>query len=486
MGRRKKIERFKISSFKNASGSRSWRVVGTMADGTRVRQNFQDQTLAIDKKAELEGQYAGAVTTEALRKTVLTPEQLSDAEAAVRAYPWGSIVDVVSHYRRLEERSAALGVTIDDAVRYAESHYRPDYKEMSVFEARSQFLKSRQGLRPRTLVHYKFSTRHLITPDPKKPVHKFTVSDIEEVLGRFKNPNTIRTYRRGISAFFSWAVRHHFCSENPCSRLDRPPQDTSKISILSPEEIKRLLTAAMRHADGAAAPCVAIALFAGLRPSEIEELSPEDILKDRIRIRYIGKRRQIRRAPPISKNLKVWLKRFPFKGLPVGWERKRKSLKKATNAARWVSDIMRHTSISYQLERNKDEALTAYHCGTSQRMIEQHYRDVIDDPAVVRAFWNLTPNSVMAENLEVKLPSRKRIKWPADRQLAKMVAEKPMTVVARELDVSDVAVRKHCIRRHIPMPTPHRYARDRGNRTATKVADEAAQVYAIEDETIVH
>ena len=61
-----------------------------------------------------------------------------------------------------------------------------------------------------------------------------------------------------------------------------------------------------------------------------------------------------------------------------------------------------------------------------------------------------------------------------------------MTVVARELDVSDVAVRKHCIRQHIPMPTPHRYARDRGSRTATKVADEAAQVYAIEDETVVH
>ena len=476
MGRRIKIERFKISSFKNASGSRSWRVVGTQADGIRVRQNFQDQTQAIEKKAELEGQYAGAITTEALRKTVLTPLQLSDAEAAVQAYPWGSLADVASHYRRLEERAAAIGVTIDDAVRYAESHYRPDYQETSILEARNQFINSRQGLRPRTLVHYEFSTRYLLEPDPQKPIHKFTVVDIEQVLGRFKNPNTIRTYRRGISVFFSWAVRHHFCSENPCSRLDRPPQDTSKISILSPDEIKRLLTAAMRYADGVTASCVAIALFAGLRPSEIEELRPEDILRDRIRIRYIGKRRQIRRAPPIPENLNVWLKRFPFKGLPAGWERKRKNLKKATEAARWVSDILRHTSISYQLERNKDAALTAYQCGTSQRMIEQHYREVIDDPDVVKAFWKLTPKSVLAENLEVKLPSRKRIKWPADKQLAKMVAEKAMTVVARELDVSDVAVRKHCIRQHIPMPTPHRYARDRGNRTSSEVADEASPV----------
>jgi len=60
----------------------------------------------------------------------------------------------------------------------------------------------------------------------------------------------------------------------------------------------------------------------------------------------------------------------------------------------------------------------------------------------------------MAENLEVKLPSRKRIKWPADRQLAKMVAEKPMTVVARELDVSDVAVRKPVFVAHSHAHTP--------------------------------
>jgi len=461
MGRERKIERFKISSFKNASGSRSWRVVGTKADGTRIRQNFKDQTLAIDKKAELEGEFAGAVTTEALRKTILTPEQLSDAEAAVHAYPWGSIASIVSHYRRLEERSAVLGVTIDDAFRYAESHYRPDHQEKSVFDARTQFIKSRQGLRPDTVAYYEFSTHHLLQPDPKKLMHKFTVSDIEQVLGRFKNPNTIRTYRRGISAFFAWAVRHHFCSDNPCSRLDRPPQDTSKISILSPDEIKRLLTAAMRYADGVTASCVAIAIFAGLRPSEIEELRPKDVLADRIRISYIGKRRQIKRAPPIPPNLKIWLKRFPFKGLPVGWERKRTNLKNATKASRWVPDIFRHTSISYQAERDKNEALTAYNNGTSVRMINQHYRDTIDDPAMVKAFWHLTPNSVLAENLEVKLPSRKRIKWPADKQLAMMVAEKPMTEVARKLDVSDVAVKKHCIRRHIPLPTAHRYSRDR-------------------------
>jgi len=36
MGRKKRIERFRILLFVNASGTRSWRVVGTKSDGTRT------------------------------------------------------------------------------------------------------------------------------------------------------------------------------------------------------------------------------------------------------------------------------------------------------------------------------------------------------------------------------------------------------------------------------------------------------------------
>jgi len=452
MGRKKRVERFRVTEFRNASGTRSWRISGTKIDGERVRENFGEREDAFGRRAELETESAEGERKEMLRKTTLSAEQLSDAEAAFLNSSDKSIASIVSEYRQFETRAQAKGVTLGDAVRFFESHYRPEHKEISILQARDKFLSSRKGLRPRTLVHYDYSTRNLLKPDPNRLVHKFAVSDVEEVLRRFTNPNTVRTYRRGITTFFAWAVRHHHCLENPCDRLDRALEDTTPISILNLDEVKRLLTAAMRYADGVMTPCIAVALFAGLRPSEIEEMEPSDVLADRIRVRG-GKRRKVKRAVPIPRNLKTWLKQFPLQGRPSGWERKMRNLKTATKANRWVKDILRHTSISFQTERDSNEGLTVFNNGTSKAMMDRHYRDVIGDPKVVAAFWSLTPEAVVKENLEVTLPARKLIGWPSDERLAKLVQERPLTRIAKDLNASDVAVRKHCIRRNIILPS---------------------------------
>ena len=165
---------------------------------------------------------------------------------------------MASHHVHLEKRALAMGVTLDHAFRFFEMHYRPEHEEISIFQARDRFLGTRKNLRPATVEYYEQSTAHLLKPDPNKWVHNFTVSDIEDVLNRFSNPNTARTYRRGIATFFSWATRHHFCLENPCARLDKDDQDLTKISILNLLEVTRLLAAAMKYADGVMAPSIAI------------------------------------------------------------------------------------------------------------------------------------------------------------------------------------------------------------------------------------
>ena len=71
-------------------------------------------------------------------------------------------------------------------------------------------------------------------------------------------------------------------------------------------------------------------------------------------------RRKLKRTVPIPPVLAAWLKKYPFKGLPTGWDYKMKELKKATKAKKWVQDIIRHTSLSFQTERDKDEAITAF------------------------------------------------------------------------------------------------------------------------------
>ncbi len=150
---------------------------------------------------------------------------------------------------------------------------------------------------------------------------------------------------------------------------------------------------------------MALALFAGLRPSEIDDLEPGDVLEGRIRVQGGKLRRTLRRRTPIPPVLATWLEAYPFTGQPAGYRNKFRVLKAAVASDRWVQDILRHTSISFQLERDKDEARTAFNNGTSKQMIDLHYRDVIDDPQVVEAFWNLTPEVIQKVTLTGPCPA---------------------------------------------------------------------------------
>jgi integrase len=73
----------------------------------------------------------------------------------------------------------------------------------------------------------------------------------------------------------------------------------SQIAILSIDEIKRLLFVAATYQNGVMAATISIGLFAGLRPCEIDQLKPEQIMPDGIRVTGGKLRRQLNRTVPI-------------------------------------------------------------------------------------------------------------------------------------------------------------------------------------------
>ena len=460
MSRPKKIHRFKIKPYVNA-GSTSWRVTGTKANGERVRKNYSEKADAIQDLADLEAEYEGAVVAPKIQRTRLSPEEISDAEAALLHTGGGKLASTMSHYASLEARARAKGISLDEAVAFAEAHYRSEITTISILNAYGEFTENRIVGSSVTKAHYEVCLRPLLKPDPNKEVHKFNVADIERILAQYKNLNSKNTYRRAFSAFFNWAVRHHYCMENPCARLDKLPTDMTQIAILAPDEIKRLLYAAMCLQDGVAASAVAIGLFAGLRPSEIKDLKPEDIGETAIRVSGGKLRRKLKRTVPIPPVLADWLKQYPFTGLPDGWAYKMKAFKKLTKAKKWVQDIVRHTSISFQTERDKNEAQTAYNNGTSIQMMDRHYRNSIDDEKTINEFWNLTPANLLAKKPEVALPVKPNIAWPDKEALEKLVWQKPLSHAAVEIGVSDVALRKHCVKLGIALPTRGHWLRQK-------------------------
>ena len=327
--------------------------------------------------------------------------------------------------------------------------------------AYDQFLSSRSSGSAKTTNHYESSLRLLLKPDPNKVLHTFTVSDIEKILNRYKNVNSKRTYRRAFSTFFGWAIRHHYCPEDPCKRLDKLPKDMSQIAVLSLDEVKRLLHVATSYREGATVASIAIGLFAGLRPSEIKDLKPEDFGDHGIRVSGGKLRRKLKRTVPVSPVLALWLERYPFTGLPLGWQFKMKKVKDATNASKWAQDIVRHTSITFQTERDKNEGLTAYNCGTSIQMMNLHYRNTIGDGKTVAEFWDLTPAKLLKTQPPISLPGRKMVAWPVKSALAKLVWKKPLIHAAADIGVSDVALRKHCVQLGIDLPARGHWLRER-------------------------
>lgn len=181
-----------------------------------------------------------------------------------------------------------------------------------------------------------------------------------------------------LSAFFEWLRTEGWIPANPLRGERRPKTDAIEIRTLDADQVRRLLTAARTMGKGRLLRYFAIAVFSGLRPSEIERLTPERIkLTGRQPIIRVvgGKRRQRVRAVPVLPPLKAWLKIAPaHTGAPHTHDRKLFArIRKAAGMEDWQADIMRHTFVSLRMAMTNDENLVAMEAGNSPDVIHAHY-----------------------------------------------------------------------------------------------------------------
>jgi hypothetical protein len=106
--------------------------------------------------------------------------------------------------------------------------------------------------------------------------------------------------------------------------------------------------------------------------------------------------------------------------------------------------------------------MTAYNNGTSNRMMDLHYRNTIGDSKILAEFWALTPKKLMTKKPAVDLPVRIRIDWPDKKVLEKLVWSKPLMHAAKDFGVSDVALRKQCVKLGIKLPKRGHWLRPHG------------------------
>jgi hypothetical protein len=235
--------KFEIVEVRNPSGKVSWQVKGTKLDGTRVRDRFDTDALALATKQRLECEAANVEAPQAQITHVLTAEQLRDAERALVLLKSGSLVD---------------------AVRYYIANYTPIDSRISLAEARPLFLKAKAHLRDKSLYTFRYDLKLLVDAFPDQIVNEIGPDLLKRFLESSDpipgHPALIRPWSlsrqiyllKVFSSFFSWAVDEGHCAANPVLKIKvkRIIADDVEPAILSLANLQQLLDVAWAYSGG--------------------------------------------------------------------------------------------------------------------------------------------------------------------------------------------------------------------------------------------
>jgi integrase len=189
------------------------------------------------------------------------------------------------------------------------------------------------------------------------------------------------------------ARKRGYLATNPMKEVETIKEngDGEEISILSPEEVERLL----RTADEELRPFYAMAAFAGIRWGEIARLDWSDIKDSEIVVRASAAKTRSRRIVEITDNLRRFLE--PCKGYsgpllahPRSLERKRRRIEREAGLTPWKNNCLRHSFISYYYALTHNENKTAAMAGNSPEIIHKHYR-ALTTKAEAERYFAITP-----------------------------------------------------------------------------------------------
>jgi hypothetical protein len=199
-----KQSKFSLKEFKNPSGAIVWRVTGWLND-ERIRLNFKTSAEAAAEKGALEIKAYQATSRLRPTTTLLTEEQLRNAEAIVQ---------------RMENPRLFSAY-----MEFALANYREPSKELLLLNSARQYLAAREAEQARNLLskdQYSTIRKTLIRfccHHKKSRVHEITPAHIKSFCEG--GDAALKTYnnRRGVlSTFFRHALQNEWVGIYPVAR----------------------------------------------------------------------------------------------------------------------------------------------------------------------------------------------------------------------------------------------------------------------------
>lgn len=186
------------------------------------------------------------------------------------------------------------------------------------------------------------------------PVAKVTVSDIERWFSDRKEASTTRASNLGrLSALFGFCVRRGYLMVNPCTSVERTSTDGIAPKVFTLDQVRLLLKACMKDEKPLLA-YIALGVFAGIRPEELQKITwaNVDLRRKRVMIDHSVTKVRQWRIVPLEPAACDWLKLCDKSGSiapnPTALRRARRRLRDRLGLE-WPQDVLRHTAASYLL-----------------------------------------------------------------------------------------------------------------------------------------
>ena len=289
----------------------------------------------------------------------------------------------------------AYGWTVQAAIRFTLDHLRRQAASVPIEEAIRQLLESKKaaGRSKSYLTVLALNLRKLSDHFVGRIISTISTTDLEQFLAGLNiAPETWNTIRRDCVTLWSFAMKAKFAQENVAKATERAKSIDRPPGILTPPQAAALLA---ESKDNDLLAFHSIALFGGLRVSEIKALDWRDVdlAGGFVHVGAKISKTRSRRLVPIVPNLFAWLQPIAKTSGPVVERRLRyrhEAARKRAGIKQWPDNCMRHSFVSYRLAAIGNAAQVALESGHDQAILFRHYRELVR-PKDAERFFSIVP-----------------------------------------------------------------------------------------------
>ena len=223
------------------------------------------------------------------------------------------------------------------------------------------------------------------------PVGQLDVFSIETwFASRTEAASTMASNIGRLAALFSFCERRGWIQRNPTVFLEKPRLEQKSPKILSVEEAAKLIEFTRQHKPHAL-PYFTLALYAGIRPEELEKATWSDIDLDLGIVVVSAAASKVRKRRIVDLMPKAVALLRNGGRLPIGRQSRRRFLEWAGGClgfGEWPQDILRHSAASYLLASHVDVAKVCRWLGNSPGVLLSKYTALVKREDAEK-FWTL-------------------------------------------------------------------------------------------------